>query len=93
MNIYAGAGVGSACVDAATMCPFESRLLPPPRATFEKPISMPAGTTIEIVADMEDSDRLSSQAFGGFAAQTSARPFDIRLSLDVVSRQASPLIR
>jgi hypothetical protein len=57
------------------------------RYWFEKPIAIPAGTRIEIVADLQDPDQLCSAAFGGFAPPTPAaqEQQDLRLSLDVTT--------
>ena len=59
------------------------------RYWFEKPIAMPAGTRVEIVADLQDPDQLASAAFGGFApparAPATQEPQNLRLSLDVTT--------
>ena len=43
------------------------------RYWFERPIPLPAGTTIEVVANFDDPDQLSSEAFGGFAPAKSSQ--------------------
>lgn len=56
------------------------------RYWFERPIPLPAGTTIEVVADLNDPDQLSSEAFGGFAPTQASQPVRVlKLSLDVTS--------
>jgi len=58
------------------------------RYWFEKPIALPRGTKIEVVADLEDPDILSA-AYGGAAApKPPAPPLPMRLSLNVVPAQA-----
>jgi hypothetical protein len=55
------------------------------RYWFEKPITMPRGTKIEIVADLEDPDQLAFAAFGGFTTSNPpAWPLEVRLSLDII---------
>jgi hypothetical protein len=61
------------------------------RYWFEKPITVPRGTNIEVVADLEDPDLLSSAAFGGFTApKPPAHPLEMRLSLDVIPLPSKP---
>lgn len=64
------------------------------RYWFEKPIVMPAGTRIEIVADLQDPDQLASAAFGGFTppAQATQERQNLSLSLDVTTH-AKPVVR
>jgi hypothetical protein len=58
------------------------------RYWFERPIPLPAGTRIEVVANFNDPDQLPSEAFGGFAttkeSPTQARRI-VKMSLDVTS--------
>jgi hypothetical protein len=58
------------------------------RYWFERPIPLPAGTRIEVVANFDDPDQLPSEAFGGFAtpkeSPTQARRI-VKMSLDVTS--------
>lgn len=53
------------------------------RYWFEKPVSLPKGTKIEVVANTQDPDLIAA-AFGGPPAAHGAQPSTIRLALDVV---------
>ncbi len=58
------------------------------RYWFAKPIALPRGTKIEVVADLQDPDILSA-AYGGAAApKAPTSPLPMRLSLNVVAAQA-----
>ncbi|HZP48844.1 MAG TPA: hypothetical protein VFB07_09935 [Vicinamibacterales bacterium] len=58
------------------------------RYWFEKPIALPRGTRIEIVADLQDPDILSA-AYGAAAApKPSVPPLPMRFSLNVVPAAA-----
>ncbi|HZT76876.1 MAG TPA: hypothetical protein VFA27_09475 [Vicinamibacterales bacterium] len=58
------------------------------RYWFEKPIALPKGTKIEVVADLQDPDILSA-AYGGAAApKPAAPPLPMRLSLNVIPAAA-----
>ena len=62
------------------------------RYWFERPLALPRGTRIEVVATLRDPDLLST----AFAAPTAsppaspARPSSLRLSLNVIPAQARP---
>jgi hypothetical protein len=60
------------------------------RYWFQKPIQLPRGTKIEVVATLDDPD-LSSAAFGGSAAPKAATPsLPMRLSLNVIPVRTTP---
>ena len=58
------------------------------RYWFEKPIALPRGTKIEVVADLQDPDILSAAYGGAVAPKPTTPPLPMRLSLDVVAAQA-----
>lgn len=60
------------------------------RYWFEKPIALPRGTKIEVVADLEDPDILSAAYGGALAPKPSTPPLPMRLSLNVVRAQGAP---
>ena len=65
------------------------------RYWFEKPIAMPRGTKIEVVANLEDPDLLSAAFSVSGSAKPAPAPLPMRLSLNVVptssnSRGAPP---
>jgi hypothetical protein len=60
------------------------------RYWFEKPIAMPRGTKIEIVANLEDPDLLSAAFSVAGSAKPAPRPLPMRLSLNVVPTQSKP---
>ena len=55
------------------------------RYWFEKPIALPRGTKIEVVADLQDPDILSAAYGGSLAPKAPAPPLPMKLSLDVVA--------
>lgn len=58
------------------------------RYWFERPVPLPPGTKIEVLADFDDPDQLPSEAFGGFAPPSpSSKPAEhpVKISLDVTS--------
>jgi hypothetical protein len=57
------------------------------RYWFEKPIAMPRGTKIEVVANLQDPDLLSAAYGGAIAPKPAAPPLPMRLSLNVVAAQ------
>lgn len=58
------------------------------RYWFEKPIALPRGTKIEVVADLQDPDILSAAYGASLAPKAATPPLPMRLSLDVVPAQA-----
>ena len=54
------------------------------RYWFEKPITLPRGTKIEVVADLQDPDILSAAYGGAVAPKPPVSPLPMRLSLNVV---------
>ena len=60
------------------------------RYWFEKPIAMPRGTKIEVVANLEDPDLLSAAFSVSGSGKPAPAPLPIRLSLNVVPAQAKP---
>jgi len=62
------------------------------RYWFERPIALPRGSRIEVVADLDDPDLLSAAFGGSFPPKPAARAMPIRLALTVVAGHAkSPL--
>jgi hypothetical protein len=59
------------------------------RYWFERPLTFPRGTRIEVTAKLEDPDILSA-AFGGPATPPAATSGPLRLSLNVVRPNAKP---
>jgi hypothetical protein len=59
------------------------------RYWFERPLSFPRGTRIEVTAKLDDPDILSA-AFGGPPAPSSAASGPLRLTLNVVRANAKP---
>ncbi len=57
------------------------------RYWFEKPVALPRGTKIEIVADLQDPDILSAAYGGASAPKPATPPLPMRLSLNVVPAQ------
>ena len=60
------------------------------RYWFEKPIAMPRGTRIEVVANLEDPDLLSAAFSVSGSGRPAPAPLPIRLSLNVIPAQARP---
>jgi len=58
------------------------------RYWFQKPIALPKGTTIEVVATLEDPDILSAAYGGASAPKPAAPPLPMRLSLNVIPAAA-----
>jgi len=62
------------------------------RYWFERPIALPRGSRIEVVANLDDPDLLSAAFGGSFPPKPAARAMPIRLALTVVAGHAkSPL--
>jgi len=62
------------------------------RYWFERPVALPRGTRIEVVATLRDPDLLST-AFAAPTASPNAnadRPSAVRLSLNVIPAQPKP---
>ena len=59
------------------------------RYWFEKPIALPRGTKIEVVADLQDPDILSAAYGGASTPKPQASPLPMRLSLNVIRAGAS----
>ena len=60
------------------------------RYWFERPVALPRGTRIEVVANLDDPDIMSA-AFGpSTAASTTPRPTIVRLALNVVPTRSKP---
>jgi len=59
------------------------------RYWFERPLSFPRGTRIEVTAKLDDPDILSA-AFGGPATPPAAASGPLRLTLNVVRPNAKP---
>jgi hypothetical protein len=60
------------------------------RYWFERPLSLPRGTKVEVTANFEDPDILSA-AFGAPSAPAAApRPSALRLTLNILAAQAKP---
>ena len=57
------------------------------RYWFEKPIALPRGTKIEVVADLADPDLLSAAYGGTSAPKPDVSPLPMRLSLNVIPAQ------
>jgi len=62
------------------------------RYWFERPISLPRGSKIEVTANLVDPD-LMSAAFGTPAAPKAAGPSTLRLALNVIPAGARPARR
>jgi len=60
------------------------------RYWFEKPIAMPRGTRIEVVATLEDPDLLSAAYGGASTPKPPVNPLPMRVSLNVVPAAAKP---
>ena len=60
------------------------------RYWFEKPIALPRGTKIEVVANLEDPDILSAAYGGALAPKPATPPLPMRLSLNVIAAPAAP---
>jgi hypothetical protein len=58
------------------------------RYWFEKPIALPRGTKIEVVANLQDPDLLSAAYGGASAPKPVTPPLPMRLSLNVIPAQA-----
>jgi hypothetical protein len=58
------------------------------RYWFERPIALPRGTRVEVTANLQDPDMMSTAFSSGGARPAPATPF--RLSLNVVPAQAKP---
>jgi hypothetical protein len=54
------------------------------RYWFDKPIALPRGTRIEVVADLQDPDLLSAAYGGASAPKAASSPLPMRLSLNVI---------
>lgn len=54
------------------------------RYWFEKPIALPRGTKIEVVADLQDPDLLAAAYGGAVTPKAPASPLPMRLSLNVI---------
>ncbi len=54
------------------------------RYWFEKPLALPRGTKIEVVADLQDPDLLSAAYGGAVTPKPAAPPLPMRLSLNVI---------
>ncbi len=60
------------------------------RYWFERPLTLPRGTKVEVTANFEDPDILSA-AFGAPSAPAAApRPSALRLTLNILAPQAKP---
>jgi len=60
------------------------------RYWFERPLTLPRGTKVEVTANFEDPDILSA-AFGAPSAPAAApRPSALRLTLNILAAQAKP---
>ena len=60
------------------------------RYWFERPVALPRGSRIEVVATLQDPDLLSAAFAAPSAATTAARPSALRLSLNVIPGRAKP---
>jgi len=60
------------------------------RYWFEKPLTLPRGTKIEVTANFEDPDLLSSAFAAAPAAASAPRPATLRLTLNVLPANARP---
>jgi len=60
------------------------------RYWFERPISLPRGSKIEVTANLVDPD-LMSAAFGPSTASKAAGPSTLRLALNVIPAGAKPV--
>jgi hypothetical protein len=60
------------------------------RYWFDKPVALPRGTKIEVVADLQDPDLLSAAYGASTAPKAPASPLPMRLSLNVVAAPSKP---
>jgi hypothetical protein len=60
------------------------------RYWFEKPLTLPRGTKIEVTANFEDPDILSAAFAAAPAAVSAPRPATLRLTLNVLPANAKP---
>ena len=60
------------------------------RYWFEKPLTLPRGTKIEVTANFEDPDILSAAFAAAPAAASAPRPATLRLTLNVLPANAKP---
>jgi hypothetical protein len=60
------------------------------RYWFERPLTLPRGTRIEVTAHLEDPDRLSAAFSAAAAPQTAAPISKVRLALNVVPARSKP---
>src|SRR4029077_3468823 len=61
------------------------------RYWFEKPMTLPRGTRVEVTANLQDPDMLSAAFTATGAAPASAKPAAMRLTLNVIPARTRPL--